>query len=90
MGGFTNSKVSYGEGQPAADDVAVLSLPSTIVVEIKKVARAKHLSVASLIAGMLEDRQDAMDAEKAYRKHLKTGRKIVSADKLYRDLGLVD
>lgn len=85
--GMSRSAASAGPGGAAG--VAILTLPETIVVEIKRMARAKHQSVASVMASMLEDRRDAIDAEKAYRKHVKSGRKAIPADKLYKELGLV-
>jgi hypothetical protein len=77
-----------GTSISSASDVAVLELPAPLVVELKREARRSHKTLDRLIAGFLEDVADARDAEAAYRKHLKSGRKAVPAGKVYADLGL--
>ncbi|MBK1999967.1 hypothetical protein JG678_00700 [Campylobacter sp. 2018MI35] len=49
---------------------------------------SKEKITETLIMEFLEDLEDAKIGEEAYKEYLQTGKKSISADELFRELGL--
>lgn len=79
MGGGTH--ISDGE-------TISLELPAGLFASLEKEGRRRRKSVAQIIAQVLEDREDYLEAEKRMRD-VRSGKvKLVDAEDVYKRLGI--
>jgi len=78
MGGGTNTNGS----------TVSLELPAGLFAALEKESRRKRKTVAQMLAQILEDRADYLEAERRM-KDIRSGKvKLIPAEEVYRSLGL--
>lgn len=70
----------------------VLDLPSKAEEMLLLIAKERNISQENLLKEMilqyLEDLEDAQRGEQAYKEYLESGEQSISADELYKKLGI--
>ncbi len=70
----------------------VLDLPSQAEEMLSIIAKERNISqenlLKELILQYLEDLEDAQRGEQAYKEYLESGEQSISADELYKKLGI--
>lgn len=70
----------------------VLDLPSKAEEMLSLIAKERNISQENLLKEMilqyLEDLEDAQRGEQAYKEYLESGEQSISADELYKKLGI--
>ncbi len=70
----------------------VLDLPSKAEEMLSIIAKERNISQENLLKEMilqyLEDLEDAQRGEQAYKEYLESGEQSISADELYKKLGI--
>lgn len=70
----------------------VLDLPSKAEEMLSLIAKERNISQENLLKEMilqyLEDLEDAQRGEQAYKEYLESGEQGISADELYKKLGI--
>ena len=80
--------MSEGVGADYQGTNLALELPAGVVADIKREARAERKSVARLLAELIEDRRDYLDAVAAIKSVKRAGEKPVPLVDVKKRLGL--
>ena len=81
--------MSEGVGADYQGTHLALELPAGVVADIKREARAERKSVAHLLAELIEDRRDYLDAVAAIKSAKRAGEKPVPLVDVKKRLGLL-
>lgn len=70
----------------------ILDLPNEAEEMLSLIAKERNISQENLLKEMilqyLEDLEDAQRGERAYKEYLESGEQSISADELYKKLGI--
>lgn len=70
----------------------ILDLPNEATEMLSLIAKERNISQENLLKEMilqyLEDLEDAQRGERAYKEYLESGEQSISADELYKKLGI--